>query len=43
MMISRIYDLHHGAICTVSRKGVVYMDWLHAFAAGRLGYAEVAW
>lgn len=39
----RIYDMHQGAICAVRRKGVEYMDWLHAFSAGRLGMAEVAW
>lgn len=42
-MSYRIYDMHHGAICTVTKKGVSYLSWLHAFAAGRLEYASGGW
>jgi hypothetical protein len=37
-MTHPIYDMHHGAICTVKRKGVVYMNWLDAWCAGRAWY-----
>ncbi len=38
-----IYDMHQGAICTVSRKGVRYLNWLDAWAAGRAWFGGGAW